>query len=60
MNAAARIEAANKDYGSLLLVSEATADAAGDEFVFDAVDSLTLRGQSRPTAVFTLAMAAEE
>jgi class 3 adenylate cyclase len=59
VNAAARIEAANKDYGSTLLIAEATADAAGDEFDFQAVDSLTLRGQSRPTAVFAIAKTAE-
>jgi len=55
VNAAARIEAANKNYGSTMLIAEATADAAGDEFDFHAVDSLTLRGQSRPTAIYTIA-----
>jgi class 3 adenylate cyclase len=55
VNAAARIEAANKNYGSTMLIAEATADAAGDEFDFHAVASLTFFNDTATTEIYTIA-----
>ena len=52
VNAAARIEAKNKDLGTTLLVAGSTADAAGNGFAFRKIGEATMRGRSEPTALF--------
>ncbi len=52
VNAAARIEAKNKDFGTTLLVAGSTAEAAGDGFNFHEIGQVTMRGRSEPTALF--------
>ncbi len=52
VNAAARIEAKNKDLGTTLLVAGSTAEAAGDGFQFHEIGQVTMRGRSEPTALF--------
>ena len=54
VNIAARLEQLNKDYGSYVLVTEQTAAAAGDEFTFDVVGEVTVRGRASPTCVMTV------
>ncbi len=52
VNAAARIEAVNKEFGTTLLVSGSTADAAGSGFDFEPLGDVTMRGRSEPTQVY--------
>ena len=52
VNAAARIEAKNKDFGTTLLVAGSTAEAAGAGFEFRKIGAVTMRGRSEPTALF--------
>ncbi|WP_291496172.1 adenylate/guanylate cyclase domain-containing protein [Desulfocurvus sp.] len=54
VNVAARLEGMNKFYGTTILASQAVADAAGDEFVFRAVDVALPKGALRPVAVCEL------
>lgn len=55
VNLAARLEALNKQFGTRVLVSQATANAAGDGFEFREVGTETVRGTSRPVRLFTVA-----
>jgi len=52
VNLAARLEGANKEYGSLIMVSEATAAGLGDLYVLRRLDRLVVKGKSEPIAVF--------
>jgi adenylate cyclase len=52
VNLASRLEAANKVYGSRILISQATAAALGSSLELREVDRLTVVGQSAPQAVF--------
>ena len=52
MNAAARLEAANKDLGSSICIGPGTA-ARLDPATLRQIGTLTLRGQSQPIAVYT-------
>jgi len=52
VNLASRLEAANKAYGSRILISQATADAAGAGAELREIDRLAVVGQSVPQAVF--------
>lgn len=54
VNIAARLEQLNKKYGTYLLASQSTVDAAGAEFSFKRVDEITVRGRAAPTRVYTL------
>jgi len=55
VNLAARLEALNKSYGTRIIVSERTRDAAGaDAFAFEAIGEVRVRGRSRRTPVYTL------
>jgi adenylate cyclase len=57
VNVAARLEQLNKQYGTYVLATEATVQAAGPEFSFARVDEITVRGRSTPTTVYTLSPA---
>ena len=52
VNLAARLEGANKPYGSNLMIGEATAEAVRDRFVLRRLDLLVVKGKSRPVAVY--------
>ena len=54
VNIAARLEQLNKEYGTYILVSEQTAQAAGDDFDFEMIGQVTVRGRSAPTCVFAV------
>ena len=52
VNLAARLEGANKVYGSLILVGEATAAALPRDYVMRCVDYLVVKGRHEPLRVF--------
>ncbi len=54
VNAAARIEALNKEFGTTILVAESTVEAAGNAFTTTEVASRTMRGRSEPTVLFSV------
>ena len=53
VNLAARLEALNKDYGTQLLISEATAQAAASTFAFREIGMLPVRGKADRVRVYT-------
>ncbi|HEX2529726.1 MAG TPA: hypothetical protein VHL31_25985 [Geminicoccus sp.] len=55
VNLAARLEAANKDRGTWLLVSEATLAASAARFRFRAISTIAIRHKHRPASVYTVA-----
>lgn len=60
VNLAARLEGANKVYGTPIMVSAATRDAAGDEVAWRELDRIRVLGRDRPVTIFEpLALAAE-
>ncbi len=54
VNVAARLQGAAKVYGAPIVVSEATAAAAGAAFVFRELDMLRLKGKQTPERIFAL------
>jgi adenylate cyclase len=54
VNAAARIEALNKEFGTTILAAEATIAGAGDGFEATEVARRTIRGRSEPTTLFAV------
>jgi class 3 adenylate cyclase len=54
VNLAARLEAANKLYGSRSLIAEATVAKTDDAIQFREIDRLMVVGQTQPQAVFEL------
>jgi adenylate cyclase len=52
VNLASRLEAANKIYGSRILVSRATAEAIGSRLELREIDCLAVAGQSAPQPIF--------
>ena len=54
VNIAARLEQLNKTYGTYVLASDSTVQAAGSGFTFRRVDEVIVRGRATPTAVHTL------
>ncbi|MCK1540900.1 HAMP domain-containing protein [Bradyrhizobium sp. 147] len=52
VNLASRLEAANKTYGTRILISQATAEAIGARLELREIDRLAVAGQSAPQAVF--------
>jgi adenylate cyclase len=54
VNLAARLEAANKLYGSRSLIAEATVANADETIQFREIDRLLVVGQTQPQAVFEL------
>jgi class 3 adenylate cyclase len=54
VNLAARLEAANKLYGSRSLIAEATVAKTNDAIQFREIDRLMVVGQTQPQAVFEL------
>lgn len=57
VNLASRLEALNKEYGTRIIVSEGTRQAAGQEaFAFEPIGTVQVRGRTTPTPVYTLRM----
>ena len=54
VNIAARLESMNKEYGTNILVSETTMEAAPDAAKYREIGSLPIRGRETPVMVFTL------
>lgn len=54
VNLASRLEGLNKQYDTLILVSERTRTLAGDEFGYQLVGEVQVRGRTQPTAIYTL------
>lgn len=52
VNVAARLEQLNKQYDSLILVSEETAKAAGTTFRFEAIGDVMVKGRGQPIRAF--------
>jgi adenylate cyclase len=52
VNLAARLESANKHYGTRVLISGQTVDALTTPAVLRRLDLLQVKGKSRPTAVY--------
>jgi adenylate cyclase len=55
VNLASRLEGMNKVYGTSILVSGATKEAAAEAFLFREVDFVRVAGKERPIAVYELA-----
>ncbi len=58
VNLGSRIEGLNKDYGTQILVSEHTARAAGDGFLFRELDWVRVKGKQQPVGIHELLDAA--
>jgi adenylate cyclase len=54
VNLASRLEGLNKLYGTQILVSEATREAIGDEFVCREIDCVRVKGKTKPVTVYEL------
>jgi class 3 adenylate cyclase len=54
VNLAARLEELNKQYGTRILVSRSTRDACGEDFPFQSLGSVAVRGRSESVAIFSL------
>ena len=54
VNLASRLEGLNKHYGTEIIVSETTARAAGERFLFRPLDLVLVKGATEPIAVFAL------
>ena len=54
MNLASRLEAAGKTYGTSILVTEATQQAAAAAFVFRRIDRIRVVGKQQPVAIYEL------
>lgn len=54
VNLAARLEGVNKQYGTWILASQATQEAAGDKFLWRKLDRVRVVGVSEPIRLFEL------
>ena len=54
VNVAARLERANRLYGTHALISETTAQAIGSQFELREIDTISLKGKTETTRVFEL------
>ena len=52
VNLSARLEGANKEYGTHIMISELTARALGDGYVLRRLDRLVVKGKTEPITVF--------
>ena len=59
VNLAARLEVLNKEYSTSILISERTKELAKTEVNLDFVDNVTVRGQTKQTDVYTLAICSD-
>lgn len=54
VNLASRLEGANKEYNSAIMISESTYEAAKNFVLVRELDSLRVKGKTKPTKVFEL------
>ncbi len=54
VNLAARLEGVNKVYGTHIIIGENTRALLGDDFIVRELDSITVKGKSRPLRIFEL------
>jgi len=54
VNLASRLEGANKQYGTYIMLSESTALEVADKFVMRDLDFIKVKGKTKPTKVFEL------
>jgi adenylate cyclase len=56
VNIAARLEQLNKQYGTYIMLTRQTLDAAGGDvaYDFDKLGEVTVRGRTQPTEIFTV------
>lgn len=54
VNLGARLEGANKAYGTHIMISERTRELAGDSFMTRELDLIRVKGKAKPTRVFEL------
>lgn len=52
VNIASRLQGVNKDYGTRVLISESTKQAAGDSFVYRFLDRVQVKGRTEPLACY--------
>ena len=52
VNLSARLEGANKEYGTSIMISDLTAEKLGDGFVLRRLDRLVVKGKTVPVPVF--------
>lgn len=60
INLASRLEALNKEYGTRVLISGATAGLLTQDWALDGIGTITVRGKANPVTVLTLPGAAGE
>jgi adenylate cyclase len=58
VNVTARLEAANRLYGTQILLSETTAQAIGSQFETREIDTISVKGKTETTRIFELMSAA--
>src|SRR6266480_1106928 len=58
VNLSARLERANRVYGTQILISETTAQAIGSQFETREVDTISVKGKTETTRIFELMSAA--
>lgn len=54
VNLASRLEGANKEYQSEIMISESTYEMAKDKIIVRELDSIRVKGKTKPTKVFEL------
>ncbi|MCA0446970.1 MAG: adenylate/guanylate cyclase domain-containing protein [Bacteroidetes bacterium] len=54
VNLSARLEPANKEFGSTLMISEFTLSRLSDEFITRQLDQLVVKGKTKPVKVYEL------
>jgi adenylate cyclase len=54
VNVAARLEQLNKEYGTYIMAGENTVEVCSDEFSFELVCEVVVRGRETPTKVYTV------
>ena len=52
MNLGARLESLNKEYGTRIIISEATRDALQGRYVLRPLGDVVVEGKTRPVAIF--------
>jgi adenylate cyclase len=54
VNVTSRLEGLTKEYGRDLLIGEGAADLAGDAFIFQFVDKVTMKGKTKPLRIYSV------